>query len=68
MTLDRKITEAIQAAVGEADQSPGLARRLIAWMEGATSGNEDLNDVAAMGRYLEQVYEETNVSTADGGR
>jgi hypothetical protein len=68
MTLDARITEAIQATVDEAGQSPALARRLIAWMEGAASGNEDLNDLAASARHLELLYAETTVSSVRGGQ
>ena len=59
MSLDVKISEAIRAAVREARQSDALARRLTAWMEAVTSGNEDVHDQAAAARHLEILYEET---------
>lgn len=67
MTLDAKIIEAISATVDEAGQSPALARRLVAWMEGVTSGNEDLNDADATARHLELLYTEAVVSSAEEG-
>jgi CxC ATPase-based modification system component len=62
MTLDPKLTEAIQSAVTDAGQSSALSRRLIAWMDAATSGNEDLNDADASARHLDLLYSETTVS------
>lgn len=62
MALDPKLIEAIESAVTEAGQSHALSRRLIAWMDAATSGNEDVNDVDASARHLELLYSETAVS------
>lgn len=67
MSLDSKISQAIKDAVDTAGQSPALARRLIAWMEAVTSGNEDIADQAAAARHLEVLYTETSV-TDDAGR
>jgi hypothetical protein len=66
MALDPKLTEAIRSAVAAAGQSPALSRRLIAWMDAATSGNEDLNDADASLRHLELLYSETSVSIVRG--
>lgn len=62
MSLDTKITQAIKDAVEDAGQSPALARRLIAWMEAITSGNEDPADQAAASRHIEILYAEATVS------
>jgi hypothetical protein len=59
MNLDQKIVQAIRDAVEEAGQSPALGRRLIAWMEAVTSGNEDPADQHAAARHLEMLYAET---------
>ena len=67
MSLDPKITEAIEEAVKDAEQSPALARRLIAWMEAATSGNEDLNDPAATARHLIVLYDAVALSDTQEG-
>lgn len=63
MTIDARITQAIQEAVDEAGQPETLARRLVAWFEAVTSGNEDINDHAAAARHLEVLFEGTVAST-----
>lgn len=60
MSMDPKIGIAIGEAVREAGQPPSLARRLVAWMQELTSGNEDPNDAASAERHLELLYEETD--------
>jgi hypothetical protein len=62
MTIDPKIREAIEAAVKEAGQSQGLARRLARWFEAVASGSENINDRQSAARHLELLYEETEVS------
>ncbi len=59
MNLDEKIIQAIRDAVEDAGQSPALARRLVAWMEAVTSGNEDPADQNAAARHLDILYAET---------
>ncbi|RMB01950.1 CxC ATPase DNA modification system associated small protein [Eilatimonas milleporae] len=66
MTIDARITQAINEAVKEAGQPDTLARRLIAWFEAVTSGNEDINDQATAARHLEVLFEGTVVENADG--
>lgn len=66
MTIDARITQAINEAVKEAGQPDTLARRLIAWFEAVTSGNEDINDQATAARHLEVLFEGTVVKNADG--
>jgi hypothetical protein len=66
MMVDPKIKEAIEEAVEEAGQSPALTRRLIAWLEAVTSGNEDINDSAAADRHLEMLYGETSLNGDKG--
>ncbi|MDD9973131.1 MAG: hypothetical protein OXU27_03945 [Candidatus Poribacteria bacterium] len=65
MTLDTRITQAINEAVEEAGQSEMLARRLVAWFEAVTSGIEDINDQAEAGRHLEVLYEGTTIQDDD---
>ena len=65
MAIDIRITQAINEAVKEAGQPETLARRLIAWFEAVTSGNEDINDQAATARHLEVLFEGTVVENAD---
>lgn len=66
MTIDARITQAINEAVREAGQPDTLARRLIAWFEAVTSGNEDINDQATAARHLEVLFEGTVVENTDG--
>lgn len=66
MTIDARITQAINEAVKEAGQPDTLARRLIAWFEAVTSGNEDINDQATAARHLEVLFEGTVVENEDG--
>lgn len=67
MTLDPRITQAINEAVKEAGQPDTLARRLIAWFEAVTSGNEDINDDATAARHLEVLFDGTVVEDAADG-
>lgn len=67
MSLDTKISQAIKDAVNDAGQSPALGRRLIAWMEAITSGNEDPADQVAASRHIEILYAEVSVSGVETG-
>ncbi|WP_173097785.1 CxC ATPase DNA modification system associated small protein [Actinomadura verrucosospora] len=62
MSLDPKITEAIEIAVSEARQNTALARRIVAWLETLTSGNESINDPSAAARHLELLYDEVTIN------
>lgn len=66
MTIDARIAQAINEAVKEAGQPDTLARRLIAWFEAVSSGNEDINDQAAADRHLQVLFLGTVVENADG--
>ncbi|GAB1150133.1 CxC ATPase DNA modification system associated small protein [Shewanella algae] len=61
MTLDTRIIQAIEEAVKEAGQPETIARRLLAWFEAVTSGNEDINEQDAAARHLEVLFEGTVV-------
>jgi hypothetical protein len=63
MSIDIKNIEAIKEAANEAGQPASLARRLIAWMEAVTSGNENLSDPASVERHLEVLYAETDANS-----
>jgi hypothetical protein len=67
MSLDPKITKAIKESVAEAGQDPALARRIIAWMQAITSGNDDPNDLSSAERHLEILYDGTNANPGSGG-
>ena len=65
--LDARIKQAIAEAVEEAGQPESLARRLIAWFEAVTIGNEDINDDTATARHLEVLFQGTVVENNNGG-
>ena len=65
MAIDIRITQAINEAVREAGQPETLARRLVAWFEAVTTGNEDINDQATTARRLEILFEGTIVENTD---
>ena len=57
--MKREIEEAIRTAVVEAGQDESLSRRLVAWFEEVSSGNEMLTDRESTDRRLERLYEDT---------
>lgn len=57
--MKREIVEAIWTAVVEAGQDESLSRRLVAWFEEVSSGNEMLTDRESTDRRLERLYEYT---------
>ncbi len=64
MAIDPKIKEAIEGAVAEAGQPPGLARKLMSWFEAIATGNEDIANRQSAYRHLELLYEEVQTGTA----
>ncbi len=54
--MDPKIREAIEAAVDEAGQDASLSRKLVAWFEELSSGNEEIEDAE---RHLKLLYDST---------
>ena len=57
--MKREIEEAIRMAVIEASQDESLSRRLVAWFDEVSSGNEMLTDEGATDRRLERLYKDT---------
>lgn len=67
MAVDPRIKEAIEAAVGEGGQDASLSRKLIAWFEALSSGNERIDDAEL---HLKLIYDSTTLrsgSTPGGG-
>lgn len=56
--MKREIEEAIRTAVVDAGQDESLSRRLVAWFEEVSSGNEMLTEEST-DRRLERLYEDT---------
>jgi hypothetical protein len=65
MSIDPKVKEAIEAAVNEAGQSDGLARKIVRWFEAIAAGNESITDQQSALRHLELLYEETQPSSVE---
>ena len=57
--MKREIEEAIRTAVVEAGQDESLSRRLVAWFDKVSSGNERLTDRESTDRRLDRLYEDT---------
>ena len=57
--MKREIEEAIRTAVAESDQNESLSRRLVAWFDEVSSGNEMLTERESTDRRLERLYEDT---------
>ena len=57
MSLDPKVKEAINSAVGEYEQPTKVAKRLISWMTELSNGNTTLDSADDVGRPLEEVLE-----------
>ena len=67
MAMDPRIREAIEAAVEEDGQDASLSRKLVAWFEALSSGNERIDDAELR---LDLIYDSTTLrsgSTSDGG-
>ena len=69
MAIDPRIREAIEVAVEEGGQDTSLSRKLVAWFEELSSGNEGIDDAE---RHLKLLYDsttqDTEVSDADTAR
>ena len=61
--MDQKIREAIEVAVEEAGQDASLSRKLVAWFEELSSGNEQIDDAD---RHLKLLYDSTTLPSAEG--
>lgn len=66
MSVDKKITEAIEKAVEQHGQPYSLATKIIAWLEALSAGNEDLNDKQSADRRLELLYDATPAAKEEG--
>lgn len=57
MTLDPKIREAVESAAATEGQTPAFAKKIVAWLEELTSGNDRLDDNDSVRRHLDLIYE-----------
>lgn len=58
MAIDPRIDEAVVSAAEEAGQDDALSRKLIAWFEALSSGNEQIDDSEM---FLRLLYDSTTV-------
>ena len=58
MAIDPRIREAIEVAVEEDGQDASLSRKLVAWFEELSSGNERIDDAE---RHLKLLYDSTTL-------
>lgn len=58
MNLDPKIQEAIESAAKSEGQTPAFAKKLMAWVDALTSGNERIDDNDSVKRHLDLLYQE----------
>ena len=65
MTLDPRIRDAIVEASDEQGQGPGLADKLVAWVDALAKGNEVLSDRDSVHRHLELLYDATTTDIQD---
>ena len=59
MALDYILHEAIKKAVEDEGQAESLASKIVAWVDGVITGNEDLDDVDSVSRRVRLIYEDT---------
>ena len=62
MAIDKRISQAIEEAVHEANQQEILTRRLCVWFEAIASGNDD---ASATDRHLEVLFQGIMVDRMD---
>ena len=62
MAIDPKIRKAIEVAVEEGGQDASLSRKLVAWFEELSSGNEGIDDAE---RHLKLLYDSTTQDAGD---
>jgi hypothetical protein len=66
MALDKKIENAVRAAVTAESQPDAVADRLIAWLEALSDGNETLGNVDTTNRFLNDLFESIEPDGATG--
>lgn len=61
MAVDPHVQVAIEEATRQQRQDPLLARKIVAWIEGIVSGNENAGDVESSDKHLELLYRTTKI-------
>ena len=66
MSLDKRVESAIDEAVKEMGETPALAERLKAWLDGLVSGNERLSERDSTERHVELLYRSISAGADEG--
>ena len=61
MALDKQLEIAIRDAVQIEGQSPGIAEKLIKWLENSLDGSENPLEEGVYSRYLDLIYSEMTI-------
>ena len=61
MALDTQLEIAIRDAVQIEEQSPGIAEKLIKWLENSLDGSENPLEEGVYSRYLDLIYSEMTI-------
>ncbi len=61
MALDKQLEIAIRDAVHIEGQSPGVAEKLIKWLENSLDGSENPLEEGVYSRYLDLIYSEMTI-------
>lgn len=54
---DTRIEDAIKQAVQEAGETPELASKMLAWLDGLTSGNETIENIDRSKQRVRTLYD-----------
>jgi hypothetical protein len=66
MSLDKRVVTAIDEAVKEMGETPALAERIKAWLDGLVSGNDRLSERDSTERHVELLYRSVSVGGDEG--
>lgn len=68
MSVDPRIAQAIRQVVENARQPNAVADRFLAWYEGLSTGNENLEDPDSVKRHMEVLFDAVLIAddNADG--
>ena len=65
MALDKQLEIALRDAVQDEGQSPGVAEKLIKWLENSLDGSENPLEEGVYSRYLDLIYSEMTIKEED---
>lgn len=65
MALDKQLEIALRDSVQDEGQSPGVAEKLIKWLENSLDGSENPLEEGVYSRYLDLIYSEMTIKEED---